>query len=57
MSFFERYLGLWVALCIVCGISLGQALEWRGCDPVYQLGHKTVFNGIAGLDIYPQPDY
>jgi arsenite transporter len=26
MSFFERYLSLWVALCIVAGISLGQLL-------------------------------
>ncbi len=26
MPFFERYLSLWVALCIVCGILLGQAL-------------------------------
>ena len=26
MSFFERYLTAWVALCIVVGILLGQAL-------------------------------
>lgn len=26
MSFFERYLSLWVALCIVAGIGLGQSL-------------------------------
>src|SRR5690606_25377757 len=26
ISFFERYLTLWVALCIVAGISLGQLL-------------------------------
>src|SRR5665647_859629 len=26
MSFFERYLSLWVALCIVAGIALGQLL-------------------------------
>lgn len=26
MSFFERYLTLWVALCIVAGIALGQVM-------------------------------
>ena len=26
ISFFERYLSLWVALCIVVGIALGHAL-------------------------------
>ncbi len=26
MSFFERYLTLWVALCIVAGIALGRFL-------------------------------
>ncbi len=34
MSFFERYLSLWVFLCIVAGIALGQALP----GPVQAIG-------------------
>lgn len=28
MSVFERYLTVWVFLCIVAGIALGQLLPW-----------------------------
>ena len=38
MSFFERYLSLWVLLCIVAGISLGHALP-------------GTFNSIGSLEI------
>ena len=37
MSFFERYLTLWVALCIVAGIALGQAFP-------------TLFHAIGGME-------
>lgn len=29
MSVFERYLTVWVFLCILAGIALGQYLIWR----------------------------
>jgi len=38
MSLFERYLSLWVALCIVAGIGLGQALP----GPVQAFGRLEV---------------
>ncbi len=38
LNFFERYLTVWVALCIVAGILLGQALP-------------AVFQAIGGLEI------
>ncbi len=38
MSFFERYLSLWVALCIVVGIALGQVLP----GPVQAIGAMEV---------------
>ena len=38
MSFFERYLSVWVALCIVAGIALGQLLP----GPVQAIGHMAV---------------
>lgn len=38
VGFFERYLTVWVALCIVLGILLGQA--W-----------PAVFHGIASLEV------
>lgn len=38
MSFFERYLTLWVALCIVSGIALGQ-------------GFPSLFQGIGRMEI------
>ncbi|MDT7837023.1 ACR3 family arsenite efflux transporter [Aquabacterium sp. OR-4] len=38
MSVFERYLSLWVALCIVAGIALGQALP----GPVRAVGAMSV---------------
>jgi len=38
MGTFERYLTLWVALCIVVGIALGQALP----DPFRALGAATI---------------
>jgi ACR3 family arsenite transporter len=38
MSFFERYLSLWVALCIVAGIALGQLLP----GPVQAIGRMEV---------------
>jgi len=38
MSFFERYLTAWVALCIVIGIALGQ-------------GMPSVFKAIGGMEI------
>jgi len=38
MSFFERYLSVWVALCIVAGIALGQLLP----GPVQAIGHMEV---------------
>ena len=38
MSFFERYLSVWVFLCIVIGIALGQALP----GPVQAIGGMTV---------------
>jgi ACR3 family arsenite transporter len=38
ISFFERYLSIWVALCIVAGIFLGQTLP-------------DVFQGIAALEV------
>ena len=38
IGFFERYLTIWVALCIVAGIALGQWLP-------------GVFRGIASLEV------
>jgi ACR3 family arsenite transporter len=38
MNLFERYLTLWVALCIVAGIALGQAVP----GPFHALGAATV---------------
>ncbi|MDH4385577.1 MAG: ACR3 family arsenite efflux transporter [Caulobacter sp.] len=38
MSLFERYLTLWVGLCIVAGIALGSLFP-------------ALFNGVAGLEI------
>ncbi len=38
MSLFERYLTLWVALCIVAGIALGHAFPW-------------VFHAVGGAEI------
>jgi len=38
MSFFERYLTLWVALCIVAGIALGQIFP-------------TLFHAIGGMEV------
>jgi len=38
MSFFERYLSVWVALCIVAGIALGQVLP----GPVQAIGGMEV---------------
>ncbi len=38
ISFFERYLTVWVMLCIVAGILLGQ-------------GMPGVFQGIAALEV------
>ncbi len=38
MNFFERYLTVWVALCIVAGIALGQALP----GPVHAIGAMEV---------------
>jgi len=38
MSVFERYLTLWVALCIVAGIALGQVFP-------------GVFQAIGGMEI------
>jgi ACR3 family arsenite transporter len=38
MSFFERYLTAWVAICIVAGIALGQALP-------------AAFRAIGGLEV------
>jgi ACR3 family arsenite transporter len=38
MNLFERYLTLWVALCIVAGIVLGQAVP----GPFHALGAATV---------------
>jgi len=38
MSFFERYLTAWVAICIVAGIALGQGLP-------------GAFRAIGGLEV------
>jgi arsenite transporter len=38
ISFFERYLTLWVALCIIVGIALGQ-------------GFPGIFQAVAGMEI------
>ncbi|MCB1998347.1 MAG: arsenical-resistance protein, partial [Rhodoferax sp.] len=38
MNLFERWLTLWVALCIVAGIALGQAFP----APVQALGRMEV---------------
>ena len=38
MNLFERYLTLWVALCIVAGIVLGQAVP----APFHGLGDATI---------------
>ncbi|MBI4189630.1 MAG: arsenical-resistance protein, partial [Betaproteobacteria bacterium] len=38
LNFFERYLTLWVALCIVAGIVLGQVLP----GPVQAIGGMEV---------------
>ena len=47
MGKFERYLTLWVALCFIAGIALGQVIprrvprHWRGDGPVQQLCRRT----------------
>ena len=38
MSFFERYLTLWVALCIGAGVALGQLLP----GPVQAVGRMEI---------------
>ena len=38
MGIFERYLTLWVGLCIIAGIVLGQAIQ-------------SVFHAIGGLTV------
>ena len=50
MSFFERWLTLWVALCIVAGVILGQQLP----EPVQALGHMELaqVNVPVGLLIW-----
>jgi arsenite transporter len=45
MGKFERYLTLWVALCIVAGVALGQMLP----APFRALGAATIDAYIAGL--------
>ena len=58
MSVFERYLTVWVALCIVAGIALGQAFP----DPFQAIGRMEVARvnlpvGAADLgDDHPDAD-
>ena len=49
MSFFERYLTAWVALCIVIGIALGQ-----GMPGVFKaIGEKgTQLTGYPAVSVY-----
>jgi ACR3 family arsenite efflux pump ArsB len=47
MSLFERYLSVWVLLCIVAGISLGYV-----APSVFQTIGEAFFHGLAGLVVY-----
>ena len=48
MGFFERYLSIWVALCIVGGIGLGKVLG----NSITVLSEMNIDNQFNGLNIF-----
>lgn len=51
MSTFERYLTLWVALCIVAGIALGHLMPGL----FHMIGAAEIANDLENALIYPRP--